>query len=266
MKNKELFLALLSIPGFGNMSRNRIIDICGDIESVFTLSDSEILKRASSFDKKRPIAKERMTAFLEFRKASAWKDSVNALVKECKEKGITIITRDDPDYPNRLKGLDAAPVVLFAKGKLKINQFGKATGIIGAKDFTSDEEKEAVNLSKKESKSESAIISGLSKGIDAVTNTTALSSKGYMIAVSGAGADKLPSPDLESLYESIAQNGCILSEDLPGTPIRRYSLIHRNRLIAALSDELFIIDAQRSSLTASTVEACVRLGKNFTMV
>ena len=61
----------------------------------------------------------------------------------------------------------------------------------------------------------------------------------YTIAVLGSGPD---------------------SEYPPGTEPRRYMFPRRNRLIAALSDELYVIEAGRYSGTQSTVETCMRYG------
>jgi len=63
------------------------------------------------------------------------------------------------------------------------------------------------------------------------------------------------------LYEEIAENGCIFSEYPPGTLPREYLFPKRNRLIAALSDQLYVIEAGRNSGAKSTVESCIRYGR-----
>ena len=77
----------------------------------------------------------------------------------------------------------------------------------------------------------------------------------------GNGADICYPEEHERLYQEIALKGCILSEYTPGTKAREYRFPQRNRLIAALSDEVYVIDAGSRSGTETTVEACGRYGR-----
>lgn len=65
----------------------------------------------------------------------------------------------------------------------------------------------------------------------------------------------------EKLYEIISDKGCILSEYPLGTPPRAYSFPKRNRLIAALSDRLYVINAGWHSGTTSTIESGKKYGR-----
>ena len=105
-----------------------------------------------------------------------------------------------------------------------------------------------------------AVISGMAKGIDSYAHTAAIKEGGYTIAVLGSGPDICYPKEHQVLYEAIISCGCILSEYPPGTEPRRYMFPRRNRLIAALSDELYVIEAGRYSGTQSTVETCMRYG------
>ncbi len=106
-----------------------------------------------------------------------------------------------------------------------------------------------------------AVISGMAKGIDSYAHTAALKSGGYTIAVLGNGPDICYPREHDRLYDTIASQGCILSEYPPGTKPREYLFPKRNRLIAALSDRLYVIDAGRNSGTASTVESSQKYGR-----
>ena len=94
----------------------------------------------------------------------------------------------------------------------------------------------------------------MAKGIDSYAHTAALKSHGYTIAVFGNGVDICYPKEHARLYEEIAEHGCIVSEYPPGTQPREYTFPKRNRLIAALSDKLYVIGAGRNSGTKSTVE------------
>ena len=101
----------------------------------------------------------------------------------------------------------------------------------------------------------------MAKGIDSYAHTAALKSFGYTIAVLGNGADICYPKEHERLYEMIAEKGCILSEYPPETGPREYLFPKRNRLIAALSDKLYVLEAGRNSGTNTTVEKAEEYGR-----
>ena len=72
----------------------------------------------------------------------------------------------------------------------------------------------------------------------------------------GNGVDICYPIEHEKLYEEIAAKGCVLSEYPPGTRPREFRFPERNRLIAALSDELYVVDTGHHSGTETTAKAC----------
>jgi DNA processing protein len=101
----------------------------------------------------------------------------------------------------------------------------------------------------------------MAKGIDSYAHTAVLKAQGYTVAVLGNGADICYPREHEKLYAEISERGCIVSEYPPGTVPRKYYFPQRNRLIAALSDELYVIEAGRNSGTRSTVDSCRKYGR-----
>lgn len=83
------------------------------------------------------------------------------------------------------------------------------------------------------------------------------------MAVLGNGVDICYPKEHEKLYEKIVEDGCVLSEFPPGTTPAKYTFPMRNRLIAALSDRVFIIDAGRNSGTSSTVQSCLKYDREI---
>ena len=106
----------------------------------------------------------------------------------------------------------------------------------------------------------------MAKGIDSYAHTAAIKSGGYTIAVLGNGPDICYPKEHERLYEEISVSGCILSEYPPGTETREYRFPKRNRLITALSDRLYVVDAGRNSGTQSTVEKGWEYGREVYIV
>ena len=148
---------------------------------------------------------------------------------------------------------------------IKINEFQHSIGIVGARRCTADGKKAAIDIATESTRINAAIISGMAKGIDSYAHTAALKAQGYTIAVLGNGADICYPKEHERLYEEIAKHGCIVSEYPPQTQPREYNFPKRNRLIAALSDKLYVIDAGRNSGTNSTVEYSRNYGREVIM-
>lgn len=162
-------------------------------------------------------------------------------------------------------GLPDVPIVLYVRGKLKINEFEKSVGIVGARRCSQEGKQQAIRTAEREVLAGAAVISGMAKGIDSYAHTAALKNDGYTVAVLGSGPDVCYPREHERLYEEMITRGCVLSECLPGTEPRGYLFPRRNRLIAALSDEVHIIDVGRHSGTETTVEKCMEYGRKVVM-
>lgn len=105
------------------------------------------------------------------------------------------------------------------------------------------------------------IVSGLALGIDAAAHRAALDSAGPTIAVLGTGVD-VPYPrENERLYRRIEASGLLLSEALPGATAHPGSFPARNRLIAALSDVVLVIEAGAKSGALITAQAAAEIGR-----
>ena len=97
------------------------------------------------------------------------------------------------------------------------------------------------------------IISGGAKGIDGYAHTAAIRNGLRTIAFVGTGPDLCYPKEHSELFEQICEHGMILSEYPPGTSAFPSHFPRRNRLIAAWSDEMYVIGAGRNSGTQSTV-------------
>lgn len=254
-------IIMTRIPGFGVVSQNRLLKICGSIEACFDMPDEEILRMDDSCSENRTGA--RLGLFLTHRNDQALKEEAERIVRNCEQKNIMVITEKDPEYPVRFRGLPDMPPVLYLRGNLRINEFARSVGIVGARRCSAEGKQAAVQKAISELQKGSAVISGMAKGIDSYAQTAAVKNNGYTIAVLGSSPDICYPAEHERLYEEIIIHGCVLSENPPGTKPKKYSFPKRNRLIAALSDELYVIDTGRNSGTETTVEACVKYGRTW---
>jgi len=264
----EMYLALTSMEGIGIVTQNRLLTICGDIRNCFSMDTAEIL-RADEVSRRTVesetgtagISKKRVEDFVRERNSDRTKETVDALLKSCEKADIQILTREDPPYPDRFRSLPEMPLLLYAKGDLRINTFKCSLGIIGARRCTPSGKDLSISLARKAVEQGICVISGMAKGIDSYAQTAGLKNNGYTIAVLANGLDICYPPEHAALMDRLAADGTVISEYPPGTRPFKYRFPMRNRLIAALSDQLFIIDAGRHSGTGTTAEYCRKYGK-----
>lgn len=110
-----------------------------------------------------------------------------------------------------------------------------------------------------------AIASGLALGIDAVAHETALKCGGSTFAVIGSGLDRasvFPPAHAELADRIVASGGAVLSEYAPGAPALKHHFPARNRLIAALSQAVLVVEAPFKSGAMITARLALELGKS----
>jgi DNA processing protein len=104
------------------------------------------------------------------------------------------------------------------------------------------------------------VVSGMAKGIDGVAHQAAIDAGGRTIAVLGSGIDVVYPREHEKLYELIIKNGAVVSEFPAGTAPLPKNFLQRNRLIAALSKVVLVVEGQRRSGTLSIANHAANLG------
>lgn len=163
------------------------------------------------------------------------------------------ITIMDAMYPDAFKRLRYPPWILFYQGRIELLK-EKSIGIVGARNCSLDALRNTDTIVQR-LKSKYVIVSGLAKGIDARAHANAI----YTIGVLGCGIDVVYPKENASLYKKMKESGLILSEYPMHVKPLAYHFPWRNRLIAALSSSLVVIEATHKSGTMLTVNECLEL-------
>ena len=168
------------------------------------------------------------------------------------ENYVTIV---DEEYPAVFRKLRYPPWILFYRGNLSYaSQAG--IGIVGSRNC-SIQALENTETVVRHIKNRYTIVSGLAKGIDAKAHESSLDKK--TIGILGCGIDRTYPMENKKLFECMEKNHLILSEYPPHTPPWKSNFPWRNRLIAALSHALIVIEAEYKSGTMITVNDCLEL-------
>ncbi len=138
----------------------------------------------------------------------------------------------------------------------------RTVAIVGARAATADAMNRAHALARHLAPRGVHVVSGGALGIDGAAHRGALAGGGATTVVLGTGID-VPYPARHaSLFERVVEAGGALVSMFPrGAGPRRGCFVRRNRLIAALSDVVVVVEADLRSGSLSTARAAYELGK-----
>ena len=105
------------------------------------------------------------------------------------------------------------------------------------------------------------VVSGLAGGIDGEAHRGALDADGLTVAVLGCGIDRDYPAARAELARRISASGGLVSEYEPGVEPAPWRFPARNRIIAALSDAVVIVEARNRSGAHITVDLAMEIGR-----
>jgi DNA processing protein len=98
-----------------------------------------------------------------------------------------------------------------------------------------------------------AVVSGLALGCDTAAHRGCLEANGITIAVLPCGLDRVvPVSNSNLAHNILSASGFLASEYPPGTEVRNFRFVQRNRVIATLSQAVIVVEAETRSGTLHT--------------
>ena len=199
------------------------------------------------------------------RKALSDKDLKDAenILNECYELGIQLLTWQDAQYPERLRTIHDAPVLLYYKGRLPDFGAVPCIALVGARKASAFGMLTAKRLGYQLGKAGAIVVSGLAEGIDGMGMVGALSADAPVVGVLGCGADVIYPRKNSTLYEDTISRGCILTEYPPHTPAIGYHFPVRNRIMSGLCDGVVVVEAAARSGSLITARQALEQGRDI---
>jgi DNA processing protein len=167
--------------------------------------------------------------------------------------------RGDADYPPRFAALRRPPERVFLEGPW--DHDGPCVAIVGARAATGDGLDVARELAAALADRGVVVLSGLARGIDAAAHEGALDAGGRSGAVLGTPLGSVYPRDHRALQARVARSLGLLSELPPGAAATPNAFAARNRLLAALSDAVILVQGRAGSGALNTVRAALELGR-----
>ena len=171
-----------------------------------------------------------------------------------------IIDITDSIFPARLKQLDSPPLVLFCRGRPGLLQASQVA-IVGSRKATIHGLNTARRMAQELGEGGITVTSGLALGIDGAAHQGAYPTPGSTVAILGGGLDNIyPRSHLALASAIVEQGGCLVSEFPPWEQVKPYHFPRRNRLIAALSSGVLLIEARIKSGSMITANLAADMG------
>jgi len=185
------------------------------------------------------------------------------ILQSCAEKGISIITFTDGNYPARLRSIFDAPMVLYVKGTLPDWHTVPVIGVVGTREATPYGLKMANRFGGQIAACGALVVSGIAKGCDAMAMLGALDNGGAVVGVLGCGVDVVYPAANRQLFARTVENGCLISEYPPGTRANSWRFPARNRIISGMSNGVLVVEAPERSGALSTANHAFTQGREI---
>lgn len=251
MDDRIYKVALSMIPGIGPIKARKLMSYIGSVEDIFEANYDKIKK----FPGLIKLLKNNVNANL---LSSAQKE-----VEYADKHNIKILFYLDKEYPERLKNFEDSPIVLFVKGSGNLNN-RQQIAVVGTRSMThygeSNCEKLIENL--KKDGYNPTIVSGLAYGVDSCAHSTALKEDLETIAVLGHGLNTIYPASNRSLADRITKQGALISEFTTQSKREPSNFVRRNRIIAALSDAVVVVESAKKGGSLLTAEYAVGYSKD----
>ena len=176
---------------------------------------------------------------------------------------IITINKEDELFPEAFKAIgEDCPERIYAMGNLDLLKREHLVAIIGSRKATRTGNSKAYNLGISYAKKGYVVVSGLALGCDASAHRGCMDADGGTIAIVATGLNLVhPRENIPLQEEILRKGGLILSEQPLGVKANPTRLVARNRLQAALSEEIVVAECPEHSGTMHTVRFAQKYGK-----
>lgn len=250
MDNQRIYwIALNRVKGIGAVRFKALLDTFGDAESAWRASASQ-LKAAG-------LGPSVVSSLLQLREAI----DLARLEADLDKHQVQVLTWLDTDYPRRLKEIEQSPPVLYLRGNLKADDEW-AIAVVGTRRVTAYGRQVAEELGAFLAHQGITVVSGLARGVDAISQQAALKAGGRSIGVLAHGLDRVYPAENRALTEKITKNGALISDYALGVLPEGANFPPRNRIISGLSIAVVVVEAGQKSGALITAEFAAEQGRD----
>jgi DNA processing protein len=246
-----------ALAGFDHMTTNRLValQVGRSAESAFAVAigDEAPTGLAAAMFERSPDLRRRWAA-------SARANDPIQIAERCGDLGVQVILPADPDFPPQLIDDPRRPAVLFVQGDPGVLD-ARRVGIVGTRNPTRRGAQTAARFGHELADAGVVVVSGLALGIDGAAHRGVIASGGAPpVAVVANGHDSPYPKRHRELWREVASRGAVISEWPPGTPPDAFRFPQRNRILAALSELVVVIESRERGGSLITAREAAERG------
>ncbi|MDO6441823.1 MULTISPECIES: DNA-processing protein DprA [unclassified Marinobacter] len=249
------WLFLTCLPKFGRARRRAMLATTPDLTDLLTRNPATL--RAQGLHAETVAA---ILAWQQQNEADSSVKTVQQILVACERHGIGTVNWQHPDYPDVLRHIHDAPLVLYTRGDPRLLCY-EQIGIIGSRNATPAGLDHARRFAAELSNRNLLVTSGLALGVDGAAHAGALDAGYATIAVIGCGLDRIYPNQHRRLGDRVIEHGLMVSEYPPGTPARAAHFPQRNRIISGLSRGILVVEAGLKSGSLITARMALEQGR-----
>lgn len=249
MTDREAYIALNMIQGIGPVSVASLVAALGSPAAILKAGRAEL-------EGARGIGPEIASKILGQREHVDPAKEIESAAKI----GVSIITREDADYPRRLREIHDPPLALYVKGKLAGGE--SCIAVVGTRHATRYGRDCAERLAYQLVQAGFTVSSGLALGIDTAAHRGAIKAGGRTVAVVGSGINIVYPPENSALADDIAGNGAVVSEFPLNRQPDRTTFAIRNRIVSGMSMGVIVVEAGTTSGALITARQALEQGRS----
>ncbi len=185
----------------------------------------------------------------------------------CHERGVSVLTYADENYPNALREIVDPPVLLYYRGTVPEWNIRPCFGVVGTREMSQYGAEHAYEIAYDLGIMGCITVSGMALGIDGVVGAATLAAGGDTVAVLGCGIDFIYPPEHMVLYDAIIRDGgIVITEYAPGEGPNGFHFPIRNRIISGLSRAVIVVEGHGESGALITADLAKKQGRDVCAV
>src|SRR5712671_6469343 len=243
------WLALALTPGLASRLSARLLREFGSPEEVFRAP----LPRLEACNLPGPVAQA------VFKKQS-FKRAEKELALTRRIDRCRLVNWTEQEYPQTLLQIYDPPVMLYVRGDVQVLNL-PSIGMVGTRRPTLYGTQMAERLGRELAARGLVVVSGLARGIDAISHQGALAVNGRAVGILGTGIDVCYPKENRKLYERVLERGAILSEFPLGTHPAPENFPVRNRIVAGMPLGVVVVEGAQYSGSLITARLAMEFGR-----
>ncbi len=233
MSEDRLYLIALSMSkGLGPVLIRNLVAFCGSVKKVLETPRGKLGKVPG-------IGEKTIDAILKARTLLPFAEQE---IKRSEKYNVELLCYLDKAYPQHLKFIHDAPIILYKKGNIDFNA-QPSIALVGTRTPTEYGKKMTALFADFFAKQGVNIVSGLAYGIDMTAHKTVLAENGITTAVLAHGLDTIYPPTHQEKAVEMLEKGGWLSEYAFGTKPDTAHFPARNRIVSGMSKAIIVIEA-----------------------